>query len=103
MRILTFDITGQNLVKTGDFSNIIRGTKGYLKCRFNFTGNDWNRCKAVAVFSRLKDEYPVPIGPDRTCIVPDELTDYPIFKLKVVGAKKDYRIATNTVLIEQEV
>lgn len=51
MRILQFRINGQKLSKDGDFSNLVAGTKGYLKAAFNFD-EDWDGCRKAAVFLR---------------------------------------------------
>lgn len=101
MRILSFTVDGQKLSKDGDFSNIIHGSKGYLKCKFSFNGNDWNRHKLIAVFRAKEEEYAVLLRPDRTCMVPDEVTDEPSFKLELVGVLNDEKITTNKELIEQ--
>ena len=92
---------GQNLSKSGDFSNIIRGTKGYLECDFNFIGNDWKGYKPIAVFQNKNIEFAVPIK-SRTCIVPDEVTDSSSFVLKIIGVRDKQKILTNRVLISQE-
>lgn len=101
MRNLQFTVNGQRLSKDGDFSNIVKGTKGYLKCIFNFEGNDWIGYKVVAVFWNSKIEYAVPVL-SNSCMVPDEVTDYSNFKMKLIGARDNCRITTNKVLISQE-
>lgn len=104
MRILEFSVDKQKLVKSGDFSGIVSGSKGYLKCKFNFISEDWTACKVVAVFKHNNEEYAVAVNNDRTCMVPNEVTDGRCFKIKMVGVKgKDYSITTNKVLISQEV
>lgn len=102
MRILTFSIEGQKLYKYGDFSHIVRNTKQYLKCSFNFVDADWSKYKRIAVFEFEDNEYAIPIAGDNTCVVPDEVTDRRYFKLKVVGVKKDGTLTTTKEIIEQE-
>lgn len=102
MRTLHFIISGQDLSKSGDFFNIVRGTKGYLRCQFAFGGTDWIGCKAVAIFEAKKKEYPVVIDRNGSCMIPNQVTDYDIIKLRIVGAKNNYRITTNKILISQE-
>lgn len=103
MRNLQFTVNGQRLSKVGDFSNIVKGTKEYLKCNFTFEGNDWIGHKAVAIFSgNGKAEFATAIMSDGTCMVPNEVTDYTSFKLRLIGARDNSRITTNTVLISQE-
>lgn len=48
MRILNFKINGQKLEKTGDFSGIIRGSRKYLKCRFDFISREWLTMTRIA-------------------------------------------------------
>lgn len=105
MRTLQFLISGQKLKKVGDFSNIVPGTKGYLKCSFDFDGDDWMNHKIVAIFENANGEFYEEILPNRTCKVPDEVTDKNSFKLRLVGAKFgdiNSRLTTNRVLICQE-
>ena len=55
---------------------IVRGSKGYLQCRFSFS-DGWQKMKKVAVFSEgygFKKEYAVPITGD-VCHIPDAVTD----------------------------
>lgn len=102
MRILQFTVEGQRLSKSGDFTGIIRGSKKYLRSQFVFNGSDWNGCKVVAVFQLKDKEYPVAIDSNRSCMVPDEVTDSSAFKIRLIGRKNDYQITTNKVLISQE-
>lgn len=102
MRILQFVVDGQKLSKDGDFSNIVKGTKGYLKCRFLFKGNDWNGYKAAVAFVDKDKEYAAAIGSDGSCQIPDEVTGLSCFKVKMVGVRGDRKIITNTLLVEQE-
>ena len=101
MRILSFTVDGQKLSKSGDFSNIVRGSKGYLQCKFSFEGNDWDRHKVIAVFTTNDDESAIRLNPDKTCMVPDEVTDAPNFKMELVGVLGDKKITTNKEIIEQ--
>lgn len=102
MRDLNFEVNGQALRKVGDFSGIVRGTKGYLRCRFEFKDSDWNNLTCLAVFESTGKESAVLIQKDRTCQVPDEITDDAYFKIRVVGAHgKTKQIITNKELITQ--
>lgn len=49
MRVLHFSVNEQNIKKSGDFSGIVKGSKGYLKAEFSF-GSEWSRRKAAASF-----------------------------------------------------
>lgn len=101
MRTLQFSVDKQKLSKNGDFSGIIRGTKGYLKCDFAFNSNDWAGYKVVAVFEKNKEEFAVAVR-SGSCTIPNEVTDGSYFKVRLVGAIGDNRITTNRVLISQE-
>lgn len=102
MRTLQFNVSGQRLSKSGDFSHIIKGTKGYLKCEFDFQDTDWYGRKVAVVFESKGKEYPVAVGTDKTCNVPDQVTSAKYFKMRLVGQKDKTRIITNQVLVEQE-
>ena len=102
MRTLEFNVDGQTLIKGNDFSGIIRGTKRYLKCSFKFLGSDWNRCKIAIVFKSGNKECAIALGNDRSCIVPDEVTDRTSFKLWAIGVRDGYKITTNKITVRQE-
>lgn len=102
MRTLQFNIEGQKLMKEGDFSNIVRGSKGLLQCRFNFIGRDVLDSKIIAVFERDKKEYAIPVDIDGTCMVPDEITDSPCFKLKLISVRDKCKMSTDSIIIRQE-
>ena len=48
-RTLVFKINRQKIEKDGDFSGLVKGTRGYLQASFSYT-NEWNGCKKAAVF-----------------------------------------------------
>lgn len=99
MRTLQFKVAGQKLSKDGDFSGLVAGTKGYLQTAYNFDG-EWDGCKKAAVFLRYDKEYPAPIVNGR-CAVPDEITQYNRWTVRLIGEKKGYRITTNEVEVRQ--
>ena len=100
MRVLHFSVNEQYIKKSGDFSGIVKGSKGYLKAEFSF-GSEWSRRKAAASFFTQGKEYAVPIIRNR-CIVPDDVTDADYFRVQVVGLEKGQIIKTNKVLVRQE-
>ena len=101
MRTLQFLVVEQSLTKSGDFSNIVKGTKGYLKCSFVFKGISWIGVKAIAVFEANGKEFAVKIDANGAYLVPDEVTDFDHFKVCVHGFKNTYKIVTNKSLVEQ--
>lgn len=70
MRKLMFAVEGQKLSKQGDFSGIMAGSKGYLRCHVQLRDNDWLYAKKVMVFN---DEYAVALNADFECTVPDDV------------------------------
>ena len=102
MRTLQFIVDGQTLAKNNGFSNIIRGTKNYLKCSFEFKGADWSNCKIAVVFESKGLEWPVALDINRSCLVPEQMSDLPSFKVRLVGRKGNYQITTNRLLVSQE-
>lgn len=82
---------------------IVRGSKGYLQCRFSFS-DGWQKMKKVAVFSDgygFKKEYAVPITGD-VCHIPDAVTDGRRIYIKVVGMKENVVITTRVCALDQE-
>lgn len=100
MRTLQFSVSGQKLSTAGDHSGLIAGTRGYLQTAYNFD-SEWDGCKKAAVFLRYDKEYPVPIVNGK-CKVPDEITGYKRWKVRLIGEKEGYRITTNEVEVRQE-
>lgn len=100
MRTLKFEVAGQKLTKIGDFSNIVKGSKQYLKCEFSFDRTEWLKHKVVAIFEQDGNEYPVAVL-NSTCMIPDEVTDSSFFKVRLIGVRNECHINTNKVLIEQ--
>lgn len=103
MRELKFIVNEQILEKdeSCDFSNIVAGSGGYLAIRVNFS-HLWNGFGKVAVFTKLLREYPVILENDY-CIIPKEVLNTNKFKVKIIGKKKDVKLTTNSITIEQEV
>lgn len=99
MRILDFAVSGQNIEKQGDFSGIVKGTKGYLRARFAFD-SEWNGCKKVAVFEKNLKEYPAPLK-ENMCEIPEEALTWNRFYVRVVGEKDGKRITTRKVTVDQ--
>ncbi len=101
MRILRFIISGQTIRPDPacDFSDIVKGTKGYLRAEFLFSP-EWNGCRKAAVFTVLRKEHPVPLI-NNACEIPAEALERNSFKVHVVGEKDGYRITTNKTEVEQ--
>lgn len=99
-RTLRFKVSGQKIEKSGDFSHLIKGTRGYLQVSFSCT-SEWNNCKKAAVFLAGGKEHPVPVVGDK-CDVPDVVAEKSIWELKLVGEKDGFRIITDTVGVIQK-
>lgn len=101
MRTLDFLVDGQTLIRQGDFSKIIKGSKGYLQCKFDFS-NDWSTYQVAAIFE-FKDITKMVQVEDSTCNVPDEVTDGGYFTIRLLGVKtSDQYFYTEKLLIDQE-
>lgn len=98
MRDLKFTVAGQKLKIAGDFAGIIAGTKGYLRCVFEFQDQDWARCQKMAVFA---DTEPVLLSAN-ACSVPDAVTSRRTIKVQLIGRSGGTSIITNPVYIVQE-
>lgn len=96
--MVTFNVTGQTLVRTGEFDRVIRDSRGYIYCAFTFS-DDWEGTMRHAIFSDGEKNYTVPLEDDQ-CLAPWEVTDLPSFAVSVVGYKgEDVRITTNKYFI----
>lgn len=103
MRTLKFNVGQQTIKKSGDFSNIVSGSSGYLKCQFSFD-SEWNGFLKVAEFRKYLDSdvFPVPVI-NNACTVPDGVLDGSQWYVNVIGKSGNKQITTNKVLIRQEV
>lgn len=100
MRTLKFRITGQNIKPDGDFTGIVRGSKGFLKAKFDFS-NEWQGCKKAASFWKYGREYAVPIIGSE-CDIPEEALTGICFGVSVTGVGNGFRITTNKCSVKQE-
>lgn len=105
MRTLKFIVDGQTIRKDPecDFDGLVPGTKSYVQAKFSFS-EEWDGCTKVAAFySNLGREFPPQVlNRDRACIIPQEALEKSIFKIRVIGQKKEYRIGTNKVTVHQK-
>lgn len=105
MRTLKFIVDGQIIKQDPncDFSNLIPGSDGYLQAEFAFS-SEWANCTKVAGFySAMGKEYAPRILRDgKTCTIPADALEKKIFKVKVVGKRGDFKIATNKVAVSQD-
>lgn len=101
MRILKFKVSKQVLESDGDFNDLVSGTKGYLSAQFTFS-EEWDDCTKVASFFDRKGVEHARYVKECMCEIPPEALTDRYFRLKVVGAKKDYRITTNKLKITQK-
>lgn len=99
-RILSFTVTGQHIEKHSGFSDLVRGTKGYLQAVFK-CDSDWDGCKKAAVFYAGENSYPVPVVNGK-CDVPDEVAEKIFWKVKLIGEKTGFRILTNAIGVMQK-
>lgn len=103
MRTLEFDVKAQHIYKNPDcdFSNVVAGSKNYLKAHFSFSP-EWQNCILVASFWRGGKEHAVLIQ-DGVCDIPPEVLNGRTFAVSVVGQRGDYLITTNRIIVRQEV
>lgn len=103
MRLLKFNVDAQHIQKDPncDFSNIVAGTKEYLRAQFTFSP-EWQDCILVASFWRGKDEHAVFIE-NGECMIPSEALTGNMFRISVIGQRGTYRITTNKIAVKQEV
>lgn len=102
MRELKFIVNGMNMEKSNecDFSNIVKGTKGYLKAVFDLS-DEWKDCSIAASFFQNGKEYPrMLIGNE--CTIPEQALKDNCFFVQLTGMKENFTIKTIKVLINQE-
>ena len=108
-RILDFELKGLKLIGVGDFSNIVKGSKGYLRCRFVFS-DEWKNITVIATFSNKEKEYAtfvkksmVDLSYDGVCDIPDDILTDTVFTLHLVGVDKrnNYKIKSTDFEIRQ--
>ena len=105
MRTLRFIVNDQIIEQdpSCDFSGLVPGTEGYLQAHFSFSP-EWIGCTKVAAFySSFGKEYPPQILKDgRTCMIPAEALEKQSFKIQVIGKRKDVKLLTNKVVVNQD-
>lgn len=104
MRLLIFNVDSQCVHKDPncDFTNIVAGTKNYLRAKFTFS-DEWRDCVKVASFWRGEKEHAAVLNSDGICDIPPEALTGATFRVSVIGQKQDYRITTNKIVVRQEV
>ena len=102
MRTLRFLVNQQKMIKDPDcnFSEIVSGTRGYLRADFLFS-DEWKGCAVAAVFSCVDGAEAVPVV-NGACEVPGLVSDKKLWWVSAVGAKGDYRITSNKVEVRQK-
>lgn len=79
----------------------VKGTRGYIVCRFSYVSDEWKSGKLRAMFknSKLSDIYHCEIAADGTVVIPHEvLADQGTVSIAAVAEHEDgVRVTTNTV------
>ena len=96
MRTLVYKVTDQQLSPVGDHSNIVAGSKGYLRAKFEFN-NEWDGCTKVASFFNNGVEHASILDTDESCEIPEEALTGTSFEVSVEGRKPGYRIASKRI------
>lgn len=75
---------------------IASGTKGYVKCVFDFLTDDWEGTVKTAYFRGTRRKiYGKILDAENSCIVPQQAVQDPgIVDFAVIGEKENYRITT---------
>lgn len=98
MRVLKFKVSGQTLEPVDIPSDIVPGTKGYLRCEFSTLGESaWTGCDLIAEFNNSEA---VRVRNGR-CAIPDSISSRSIFKVKLYGIRgSGYRVVTNDLIVK---
>ncbi len=103
MRILKFKVNAQKISidEKCDFSNITKGTKGYLYAEFKLS-KEYDGCGKIAVFKTFENEYPAILDNNNRCEIPEDALKWNIFKVKIIGVREGYRIQSNYTEVKQD-
>lgn len=84
----------------------VKGTRGYIQCRFSFVSDEWKNGNLRAMFknSKLSDVYHCEIAADGTVVIPHEvLAEQGTVSIAAVAEHEDgVRVTTNTVCFYNE-
>lgn len=79
----------------------VKGTRGYIQCRFSFVSDEWKNGNLRAMFknSKLSDVYHCEVAADGTVVIPHEvLAEQGTVSIAAVAEHEDgVRVTTNTV------
>lgn len=104
MRTLKFIVEDQ-IVKPDpncDFSDLVPGTRGYLKAEFSFSKAWDGYIKVAGFFSMMGREYKPQILKDgKTCVIPAEACAKPQFRIQVLGKRGTDVLTTNKLAVNQ--
>ena len=106
MRILEFNVRKQRLTKKigCDFDGLVAGSVGYLRARFLFLDNEWDKCDVKIVrFWVDNREHAVYIDENGFCDIPPEVTAKQLFGVSLLGVAPGYKIETNRTIVKQGV
>ena len=106
-RVLKFVVNKQRIRKDKDcdFSNIVAGSSGYLYAEFEFTTDEWDRCRKAASFFYNGIEHGALLDENNTCLIPKEALIGDKFEVSVLGVdpENNYEIPTSRITVSQEV
>lgn len=100
MRELRFKVSGQTLRKAGDFSRIVTGSRGFLRCRFDFD-ETWNGFAKAAAFTGEDGAEHAERIVNGQCAVPDDVTAGDSFTVRVVGKRDGAKAETTAATVRQ--
>lgn len=106
MRILEFNVQKQRLTKkiNCDFSGLVAGSVGYLRAKFYFSEEEWNKCSTrIARFWLDGKEEARTLDENNSCEIPPAVLTGSKFEVSVLGASTGYKIKTNKIKVRQGV
>ena len=100
MKNIVLTVSGQVLKKKENHEPLQRGSTKYVKFCIEPLDHDWLLQRTVAVFVYKNVEIAVPIN-NNTVMLPDEFSEYRIFKMFLVSINGSTKIQTNKIIFEQ--
>lgn len=100
MKDIQLDVNGQQLTKHDIHESLQIGSTKYIRFRISSIDPDWCLQRIIAVFTYKDLEVACPVV-NNTVILPDEFSEFRVFKMYIVMANGDTKMKTNKILFEQ--
>lgn len=101
MRKLEIKVNDLIMSKSGDYSNIVRGTDNYLVLHFNFDRTWKDRKKVVHIEDVEGESYNAIVDKTNSIVIPKKVTGTSKIFVTLHGKQNNSFVKTNTLSIDQ--